>query len=224
MSIVRVFCMILVLIIGNLAPTVVQADSNRLNIRPVSQQTVVWCWAAAAEMALGYFRVPSINPVANYQCGIVAMLGGICWSNCGACQTPIGSTFNLVRVLNNYQSVARQYGNQFRSYKAVAKGRLQFNELSNEIDEGRPVLAGISPSGMGDRYPAGMSEHVVVVIGYDDYGREPQVVVNDPMPYGKFDFNPYLRIGADLERAGSYRISYDRFVNLLGYKDSIVFK
>lgn len=224
MKATRLFFAILVLTFGNLAQTVAEAASQRLDIPPVVQQTPVWCWAAAGEMALRHLNIPSLNPVGNYQCGIVATLGGNCWNDCSRCITPIGSTFNLARVLNSYQSILRQNGYQGRLFQTSPNRRLSFSELINEIEAGRPVLAGISPSGMGKYYPHGMSEHVVVVIGYQNNGPVGQVLVNDPMPYGKFGFDPYLWIGADRVQGGRYRISYDQFVNLLGYKDSIVFQ
>ena len=220
----RLFCAILILTIGNLAQTVAEAASRRLDIPPVVQQTPVWCWAAAGEMALRHLNVPSINPIGNYQCGIVATLGGNCWNDCRLCITPIGSTNNLSSVLNSYQSIARRNGYQGRLFETLPNPRMSFRELIYEIDAGRPVLAGISPSGMGKFYPPGMSEHVVVVVGYQNNGPVQQVLVNDPMPYGRFGFDPYLHIGADREQGGHYRISYDRFVNLLGYKDSILFR
>lgn len=220
----RLFCAILILTIGNLAQTVAEAASERLDIPPVVQQTPVWCWAAAGEMALRHLNVPNLNPFGNYQCGIVATLGGVCQHDCRLCVSSIGSTFNLVRVLNSYQLIARQNGYQGRLFETSPNHRMSFEELINEIDAGRPVLAGISPSGMGKYYPQGMSEHVVVVIGYQDNGPVQQVLVNDPMPYGRFGFDPYLQVGADREQGGRYRISYDRFVNLLGYKDSVLFR
>lgn len=224
MKATRLFCAVLILTIGSLAQPVAEAASQRLNIPPVVQQTPVWCWAAAGEMALRHLNIPSINPIGNYQCGIVATLGSTCWNDCGLCITPIGSTYNLSNVLNNYQSITRQYGYKGRLFKTEPGQRMSFRELIDEIDAGRPVLAGISPSGMGKYYPQGMSEHVVVVVGYQNNGPVRQLLINDPMPYGKFGFDPYLQIGADRVQGGHYRISYDRFVNLLGYKDSIVFQ
>ncbi|MGI9478490.1 MAG: papain-like cysteine protease family protein [Hyphomicrobiaceae bacterium] len=40
------------------------------------QQTSVWCWAATAQMVLEYFDFPDIDPVGNYQCGMVASTAG----------------------------------------------------------------------------------------------------------------------------------------------------
>jgi hypothetical protein len=59
------------------------AADEQLPISPVFQQNPVWCWAAVGEMALRYLGYPSINPVGDYQFGIVGPLGGSCWSNGG---------------------------------------------------------------------------------------------------------------------------------------------
>src|SRR5262245_52638322 len=77
------------------------ADED-LHISPVMQQTEVWCWAAVAEMVLDHYDFDTINPGGDYQCGVVAMLGGVCNANCYACKTGIGSTTNLSAVLKQY--------------------------------------------------------------------------------------------------------------------------
>lgn len=49
--------------------------SAKLQITPVLQQTLVWCWAASAQMVLGHYNYPSINPTSP-QCGIIAAVFG----------------------------------------------------------------------------------------------------------------------------------------------------
>ena len=79
--------------------------NESLPIPPVVQQTQLWCWAAVLEMALKYYGYGIVNPRGNYQCGIVAMLGGNCAFDCRRCVTGIGSFNNLGAVLEAYGAV-----------------------------------------------------------------------------------------------------------------------
>ena len=205
--------------------TTSHAESNRLNIRPMAQQTPVWCWAAVSEMVLKHYRFPNLNQTGNYQCGIVGSLGGICVANCGACVTSIGSTFQMSNVIANYQNLSDIYlpHHQGRYFHVSPVGRLSPSEIVAEIGEGDPVVAGISPSGMGALYPPGMSEHVVLVVGYHKSSSGFRVLVNDPMPYAYMGHNPYFATGARQTRPGQYLIDYGTFVHHLAYKDSIYF-
>ena len=201
------------------------AEDNRLNIRPISQQTLAWCWAAVGEMVLKHYRFPNLNQAGNYQCGIVGSLGGICGANCGACVTGIGSTYRMSNVIANYQHLSDIYrGNhRGRRFGVSPTGRLSPSDIIDEIDEGDPVVAGISPSGMGAFYPPSMSEHVTLIIGYRESRRGFQVLVNDPMPYARIGYDPYLALGARRTRAGQYWVDYGTLVHRLAYKDSIYF-
>ena len=199
------------------------AESNWLKIRPISQQTPVWCWAAVSEMVLRYHRFPNLNPTGNYQCGIVGSLGGVCMANCGACVTTIRSTYQMSDVIANYQNLSDYFlvHHQGRHFDVSPARRLSPSEIVDEIDEGDPVVAGISPSGMETYYPPGMSEHVVLIIGYRESRRGFQILVNDPMPYAQMGHNPYLAVGAKQTRPGQYWIDFGSFVHRLVYKDSI---
>ena len=201
------------------------AESNRLKIRPISQQTLVWCWAAVSEMVLKHYRFPNLNPAGNYQCGIVGTLGGICGTNCGACVTTIGSTYQMSEVIANYQYLSDNYlgHHQGRHFDVSPARRLSPSEIANEIDEGDPVIAGISPSGVGAYYPPSMSEHAVLIVGYRESGQGFHVLVNDPMPYALMGYDPYLAVGAKPTQQGQYWLDYGTFVGNLVYKDSIYF-
>ena len=201
------------------------ADSKQLDIRPIAQQTPVWCWAAVSEMVLKHYRFPNLNRAGNYQCGVVGSLGANCGANCGACVTSIGTTFQMSRVISNYQNLSDHVrrGHRGRHFDVSPAARLSPSEIVDEIDEGDPVIAGISPSGMGAYYPQGMSEHAVLMVGYRNSRRGFQVLVNDPMPYGLMGHNPYLTVGAKRARPGQYWIDYRIFVRRFVYKDSIYF-
>ena len=218
-AIVMFFCFVVLLV------TQSHAGSNRLNIYPVAQQTPVWCWAAVSEMVLRHYRFPNLSPVGNYQCGIVGSLGGHCAVNCGLCVTAIGSVFQMSNVIANYQNLSDYFAadHRGRHFYVSTSGRLSQTAIANEVDEGNPIVAGISPSGMGNYYPAGMSEHVVLIVGYQDSPRGLMILVNDPMPYAVMGRNPYLGAGARATGPGQYWVEYRVFVHRLGYKDSIYF-
>ena len=220
---VRTFVLILCFALPFATPS--DAKSNRLKIRPISQQTPVWCWAAVSEMVLKHYRFPNLNPVGNYQCGIVGSLGGICVANCGACVTAIGSTYQMSDVIANYQYLSDHFlgHHRGRHFDVSPAGRLSPREIVDEIGEGDPVVAGISPSGLGVYCPPSMSEHVVLIVGYRESRRGFQVLVNDPMPYALIGYDPYLAVGAQRTRPGQYWIDYGTFVGRLFYKDSIHF-
>lgn len=218
-AIVMCFCFVTLLVAQS------HAGSNRLSIYPVAQQTPVWCWAAVSEMVLRHYRFPNLSPVGNYQCGIVGSLGGHCTMNCGLCVTAIGSAFQMSEVIANYQVLSDYYvtGHRGRHFFVSTSGRLSQTEIADEVDEGDPIVAGISPSGMGNFYPAGMSEHVALIVGYRELPQGFMMLVNDPMPYGVMGRDPYLGAGAMAAGPGQYWVEYRAFVHLLGYKDSIYF-
>ena len=64
--------------------------------------------------------------------------------------------------------------------------------VKSEIDNGRPIIAGISPgSGM---MPPGLAQHAVLIVGYDDVGAI--LIVNDPFPYQAAGMiPPYVQVG-----------------------------
>lgn len=212
------------LLLSFVAPSYASAESKRLSIRPAAQKTAVWCWAAVGEMVLKYYDFPNLNPGRDFQCGVVGSTGGACASYCGNCVYPIGSTSRMARVLEDYQDISDHYiSNHHGTYFDVyTDGRLSPSEIMSEIKERDPVIAGISPSGMGSYYPIGMSEHVALIIGYRRTGNKFHVLVNDPMPYGRLGYDPFLHAGATMSRPGQYWIDYEDFVGRLSYKDSIV--
>lgn len=195
------------------------ANAERLNIRPVYQQTPVWCWAAVAEMVFRHFRVANLNPAGNFQCGIVGGIGGICAANCMACPVPAGQLRNMETVIERYPEFARRmtgHGPELTAYGSHAE--LEVDEIIDEIDAGRPVIAGISPSGM--RYPGGMAEHVALIIGYEAEGQ--MLIVNDPFPFDEVGApNPYVRAGGRRLQRGQYLIRYSDFVGYLSWENTI---
>ncbi len=188
-----------------------------LDITPVYQQTPVWCWVAVGEMVFRHYGVANINPVGNFQCGIIALLHPACNQNCGNCIVPAGSLTTMNNMLTQYPDFAsRVSGRSTRITTQVSRSRLSLEALAAEIDAGRPVVAGISPSG----YRAnGISEHVALIVGYVGAN----LIVNDPFPFRAATFagNPYEAAGGEEVSSGQYRISYSAFVNRLQWRESI---
>lgn len=189
--------------------------SAELNITPIAQQTEVWCWAASAEMILLYFNEPNVNPGGDYQCGIVGgywfLVGGPnhpCVYNCYLCQTGASSTAEIQRILMNYGRLAQLQGLTGRTLTTKSKfGQLTIEQIAYQLDNNRPILAGISFPGQPTL--PGISGHAVVFSGYDATGAQPTITVRDPYPYEAFippQQNPWLLAGGVYLGPGTYRI------------------
>lgn len=200
------------------------SGSASLGLAPIAQQTPVWCWATSAEMVFRYYQMPTLN-ASNYQCGIVAAyFGGACLANCGLCVTGIGPMSNMYTLINGYGPFARQNGIPSPTLSSQLIFRqLSIAEVATEIDAGRPIVAGISASS-AFRYPD-ISEHIVVIVGYDLTGAQPALFVNDPYPYDLPQFlsqgNPYIRLGATRVSPGRYRVLWETFVGPMAWANSI---
>jgi len=210
----------LTLLASALFPAVASAQRETLSVAPVAQQTPVWCWAATIEMAFRHYGAPNLNPYGNMQCAVVATLHPQCAANCGTCIVSGGTTANMVMSINAYRQFAYNAGAGFPNFSYYLAGRLGFYDIVDSIDADDPLIAGISPSGMGGRYPPTMSEHAVIIVGYDEGNAS--VIVNDPYPYPP-GFDPYIRFGGMQLQPGRYEISYTAFTQGLGYKDTIIF-
>lgn len=188
-----------------------------LPVEPVYQRTPVWCWAAVGEMVFTYHGVANINPAGVFQCGIVALMHPVCNQDCRNCPIPAGSLTVMNNMLTRYPTFASHVsGSSTHITTSVRRSRLPLDGVQAEIDEGRPVVAGISPSGYR---VAGVSEHVALIVGYE--GND--LIVNDPFPFEAAHFagNPYRAAGGTLERPGRYRIPYDAFVRRLQWRETI---
>ena len=211
------------------APTPVPGDTqvagtSVLSVTPIAQATEVWCWAATAEMVFRHYGIPSINPVGGYQCGIVAAyFGGPCAYDCGLCVSTIGGMAELNRLMIQYGPFATSLGFPSRTLSTRLEFRaLSMSEVATEIDAGRPIVAGITAGGFP--FP-NISQHVVVIVGYDATGPEPFLLVNDPFPYNLFlaqgGSNPYFAVGATEVRPGRYRIRYADYIGYMAWANTI---
>lgn len=197
--------------------------TKTLSISPTIQQTIQWCWAASAQMVLGYYNYPSIN-AASPQCGIVAVwFGGQCAYDCSSCVFPISTMSDENIVIDNYGPFISGYlpGYYPPLISAVLFRPLSMDEVIWEISENRPILIGIAPNG-GLALP-NLSAHASVLIGYDVSSGRTDVIVNDPFPYFLYNNapNPYLLAGATSPKLGQYRIPYLALVQNLAWANTI---
>lgn len=222
---------VLALALGGCGPESDPADeapaARTLQAAPTLQQTPVWCWAASAEMVFRYYGLPNVNPYGNYQCGLIAswFYGSACSVDCSLCQYPIGPMSNMQTLIDNYGAfVYATLGIPSRSLSSTLVFRaLTFAEVVTEIASGRPVVVGISP-GSGFALP-NASEHIAVLVGYDNTNGQQMLIVNDPFPFQAPPYNqypnPYLQAGGTQLGVGRFALSRDALVNRLAWANSI---
>jgi hypothetical protein len=201
------------------------ARALRLPIPAVVQATPLWCWAAVSEMVLRYHRLPAAHPAGDYQCGIVAGLGGACRDDCRRCVFGAGRLERIVGVLAGYpQRVAEHGASSLPGLRARALRRpLTLDELRAELDAGRPVIAAITP---GARRDGQLPAHVALIVGYQLDESGARLAVNDPFPYrgeaaGEAP-HPYLARGAELLGPAQYLIEFGAFREGLAWAESVV--
>lgn len=219
---VRAVCLATVLVFLSAA-----SRAGELNITPRIQETYVWCWIAVGQMVFEHYEIPNVNPGGDYQCGIVGLLaaGTIrhdCAFRCQNCTVPAGSAAGVISMIEDYPRRVAIVGDDdvARLRVTYRRGPLSFEAVESEIDEEHPIIAGISPSGRPSRWAG--SQHVALIVGYDDSTEESRLLVNDPYPFS--ETNPYIAAGADDNGDGSYWISYAAFRNSLDWAESFVVK
>jgi hypothetical protein len=199
-----------------LAPvTPTMAAKVQLHILPVFQERPSWCWAAVGEMVFKYYYVPAVHRT-DYQCGI-AQTRNLCTGipNCVKCDLPAGDEATMVNVVQQYPLLATRggaAGDISLTVQSMA-GSLSEAEVKQELNEGRPIIAGVSPSGFK---VDGISQHMALIVGYDDSTGNLMLTVNDPFPFEAERFlwiaNPYQpNMDMSGENDGQYEISFERF-------------
>jgi hypothetical protein len=213
--------LIICLIMGAALPPAARAFDAELSISPVVQRTPVWCWVAVGEMVFEHFSIPNVNPVGEYQCGIIGALAGPrhpCWGNCTQCIVPAGNPQNITNMLSQYPRIAGQLtGESIRGIRSRRVTRaLTVQQIKEELDNDRPIIAGISPAGVTGPF----AQHVALIIGYEEDRNSVTLIVNDPYPYQYVGnrADPYLLAGGGGN--GQYRISYDNFRRRLAWSES----
>ena len=190
------------------------AAKVKLHIPPVFQERPSWCWAAVGEMVFKYYYVPAAHRT-DYQCGIVQGRN-LCvgMPNCVQCDLSAGDEATLVNMLEQYPLMATLRGKAGDIALTVQSksGRLSEAEVKNELDQGRPIIVGISPPGFK---VDGSPQHMALIVGYDDSSGDLMLTVNDPFPYEDMRFlwigNAYLSARASGGSAGEYVIGYEAF-------------
>jgi hypothetical protein len=204
------------LILALLAPVApIMAAEVKLHIPPVFQERPSWCWTAVGEMVFKYYYVPAAHRT-DYQCGIVQsrkLCTGI--PNCVECDFPAGDEATMVNMLEQYPLMATRGGTDGDIALTVQSktGSLSEAEVKKELNEGRPIIVGVSPSGFKVN---GISQHMALIVGYDDSSGALMLTVNDPFPFEDDRFlwiaNPYQpNMDMSGENNGQYEISFERF-------------
>ena len=191
------------------------AGEVRLHIPPVFQERPSWCWAAVGEMVFKYYYVPAVHRT-DYQCGIV-QTRNLCTGipNCVTCNLPVGDESSMMNMLQQYSLLATRDGAAGDVGLAAQSkaGSLSEEEVKHEINEGRPIIAGVSPSGFKID---GISQHTALIVGYDDRSGDLKLIVNDPFPFEDDRFlwigNPYQpNMDMSEENEGQYEVGFQRF-------------
>jgi Papain-like cysteine protease AvrRpt2 len=161
-------------------------DQYALDFKIQTQEQLMWCWAAASASIANFYERERKPP----------------WTQCEVANLVLGVTYCCgIRVQECNKGV------QF--YEALVKmghaastpgGGLSFFGVQQEIDAGRPILAGLSNIVGG---------HGVVITGYNNFNpAKPTIEIQDPQ-YGSksvCDFNTFPRsYGADYDWVATCR-------------------
>ena len=195
-----------------------------LHIPPVFQERPSWCWAAVGEMVLKYYDIPAIHRT-DYQCGIVQSRN-LCMGipNCVDCDLSAIDETAVVNMLEQYPVLATQSGKAGEIALTVQSksGILSEAEVQREIDEGRPIIVGLSPRGFK---VDGIRQHMALIVGYDNSSGNLMLTVNDPFPFEDMVFlwigNPYVNARALEEGDGRYEVGYDAFRSKLKWTQTL---
>ena len=191
------------------------ATEVKLHIPPVVQERPSWCWVAVGEMVFKYYDIPTVHRT-DFQCGIAQGMK-LCGAapNCSECEIPDSDSATMATMLQRYPSLAA--GSDLVGEIALTvqskTGSLSEAEVKQEIDEGRPIIVRVSPSGFKIN---GISQHMALIVGYDDSSGGLKLTVNDPFPFEDDRFlwigNPYQpNMDMSEENDGQYEISFERF-------------
>lgn len=200
------------------------AAEIKLHIPPVFQERPSWCWAAVGEMVFKYYYVPAADRT-HYQCGIIQgrnLCTGI--PNCSECDISTGDEATMVNMLEQYPVMATQ-GRTAGDIALTAQsksGTLSEAEVKDELDHGRPIIVGVSPSGFK---VDDISQHMALIVGYDDSSGDLVLTVNDPFPFEDDRFmwigTPYPSTKVSGEGNGQYEIRLEKFRSKLKWTHTI---
>lgn len=210
-------------------PTHAWAGRQVLDIVPIPQYTTDWCWLAALEMIFKYNDIPNgippelatNEPDRDFQMAIVAKtdpkFSACAHYNFAACGHGAGR-----RATKKIGAVLYDYPSKVGSTPLVATTEyhgLSAQTVKHEIDNGRPIIAGVNTSGFVHGSEA---EHAVLIVGYDDSSGVLDVVVNDPFDYAFYNApNPWGSAGGQQIVKGQYEVPLDTWVTFMPWVDAI---
>jgi len=200
------------------------AAEVQLHIPPLFQERPSWCWATVGEMVFKYYDIPAIHRT-DYQCGIVqsrALCKGI--PNCVDCELSAVDEAAVVKMVEQYPGLATQ-GRKVGDIALTVQlkdGSLSETEVKQELDEGRPIIVGLSPRGFK---VDGIRQHMALIVGYDTRSGELMLTVNDPFPFEDMVFlwigSPYVTAKALDEGDGRYEVGYEAFRSKLKWTQTL---
>ncbi len=202
----------------------IMAADVTLHIPPIFQERPSWCWAAVGEMVFKYYYIPVVHRT-DYQCGI-AQGRKLCdgMTNCLECDLPAVDEATMMNVLEQYPAMVTLDGaaGDIALTAQSKSGSLSEAEVKQEIDEGRPIIVGLSPSGFK---VDDVSQHMALIVGYDERDGELMLTVNDPFPFEDDRFlwigNPYQKMDAPGGSDGQYEIRFQRLLSKLKWNQTI---
>lgn len=137
------------------------SPSNPLGVPRIEQEQTEWCWAACADMVLEFYKDPAAK-----QCHLANSASPAAGDSC--CGDPTSQVCN--RPLSDTEVSQLWTDRQVRN--TPLGHEIGFQDLKDEIDDGRPVEVGWSRGGNGN--------HLVIVHGWQVTSTGEQVYVNDP--------------------------------------------
>ncbi|THJ23920.1 MAG: hypothetical protein CAF45_006230 [Nitrospira sp. CG24E] len=200
------------------------AADVQLHIPPLFQERPSWCWAAVGEMVLKYYDVPALHRT-DYQCGIVQSRN-LCKGtpDCVDCEFSAVDEVAVVTMLHKYSVMATQGGKagDIALTAQLKDGTLTEEEVKKEIDEGRPIIVGLSPRGFK---VDGIRQHMALIVGYDASSDDLMLTVNDPFPFEDMVFlwigSPYVNARAVEDGEGRYEVGYNAFRSKLKWTQTL---
>jgi Peptidase_C39 like family len=198
---------------------------TKLDIDRIEQKTPWFCWLAVGEMVFKYFGLD--EPDVGYQWGTIGMIAGPmspCWYNPALCgNRPAGTSENLERMIRDYPKAVAVFQHKplpsALQLTSVHTG-IDWSAVKDEIDNKRPIVAGINSDGIHHSTPL----HVTLIVGYREnpWNGKHLLLANDPFPYEDFNSDPYGDQNATSDEAHQYRIEYSNFKNGMTWDYTIV--
>jgi hypothetical protein len=213
------------LLVALLVPVnVTMAADVQLHIPPLFQERPSWCWAAVGEMVFKYYDIPALHRT-DYQCGILQSRK-LCTGmpNCLGCEISAVDEASVADLLEQYPPLATEAA-KARDIALTAQlkdGFLSEEEVKQDLDEGRPIIVGLSPRGFK---VDGIRQHMALIVGYDTSSGDLILTVNDPFPFEDMVFlwigSPYVTAKASEDGDGRYEVGYEAFRSKLKWAKTL---